>query len=174
MNVAVHKCPRRPPCRMPKGSNIDRGTAGSGSTSRRTAATTIELAHREGFHDETMRHLATRLRRASARRCVSIKESAAGSSSRVTWAWRSTGQQAGLLRAGSARHPSIAFASRCASSTPTWTRSRASKVYLTDLALYAEFDVFPHNPPTSSAVQVAGLLLEARIEMDAVAFIAKG
>jgi len=116
----------------------------------------------------------TRLRRASARRCASIKESAAGSSSRVTWAWRSTGQQAGLLRAGSARHPSIAFASRCASSTPTWTRSRASKVYLTDLALYAEFDVFPHNPPISSAVQVAGLLLEARIEMDAVAFIAKG
>ena len=53
------------------------------------------------------------------------------------------------------------------------------KVYLTDLAPYAEFskvrgEVFPHNPPTSSAVQVAGLLLGARIEIDAVAFIAKG
>ena len=52
------------------------------------------------------------------------------------------------------------------------------KVYLTDLAPYAEFskirgEVFPHNPPTSSAVQVAGLLLGARIEIDAVAFIAK-
>jgi len=35
-------------------------------------------------------------------------------------------------------------------------------------------EVFPHNPPTSSAVQVAGLLLGARIEIDAVAFIAKG
>jgi len=53
------------------------------------------------------------------------------------------------------------------------------KVYLTDLAPYAEFskvrgEVFPHNPPTSTAVQVAGLLLGARIEIDAVAFIPKG
>ncbi len=53
------------------------------------------------------------------------------------------------------------------------------KVYLTDLAPYAEFskvrgEVFPHNPPTSSAVQVAGLLLGARIEIDAVALVAKG
>jgi 2-iminobutanoate/2-iminopropanoate deaminase len=52
------------------------------------------------------------------------------------------------------------------------------KVYLTDLAPYAEFskvrgEVFPKNPPTSTAVQVAGLLLGARIEIDAVAFIAK-
>jgi 2-iminobutanoate/2-iminopropanoate deaminase len=53
------------------------------------------------------------------------------------------------------------------------------KVYLTDLAPYAEFskirgEVFPHDPPTSTAVQVAGLLFGARIEIDAVAFIAKG
>jgi 2-iminobutanoate/2-iminopropanoate deaminase len=53
------------------------------------------------------------------------------------------------------------------------------KVYLTDLAPYAEFskvrsEVFPNNPPTSTAVQVAGLLLGARIEIDAVAFIANG
>ena len=52
------------------------------------------------------------------------------------------------------------------------------KVYLTDLAPYAEFskvrgEVFPHDPPTSTAVQVAGLLLGARIEIDAVAFIPK-
>ena len=50
------------------------------------------------------------------------------------------------------------------------------KVYLTDLAPYAEFskvrgEVFPDNPPTSTAVQVTGLLLGARIEIDAVAFI---
>jgi len=53
------------------------------------------------------------------------------------------------------------------------------KVYLTDLAPYAEFsqvrgEVFPLNPPTSTAIQVAGLLLGARIEIDAIAFIAKG
>ena len=38
----------------------------------------------------------------------------------------------------------------------------------------AATNVFPNNPPTSTAVQVAGLLLGARIEIDAVAFIAKG
>ena len=53
------------------------------------------------------------------------------------------------------------------------------KVYLTDLAPYAEFsrvrgEIFPRDPPTSTAVQVAGLLLGARIEIDAVAFIAEG
>ena len=53
------------------------------------------------------------------------------------------------------------------------------KVYLTDLAPIADLratlaEVFPNNPPTSTAVQVAGLLLGARIEIDAVAFIAKG
>jgi enamine deaminase RidA (YjgF/YER057c/UK114 family) len=53
------------------------------------------------------------------------------------------------------------------------------KVYLTDLASYAEFskvrgEVFPNDPPESTAVQVAGLLLGARIEIDGVAFIAKG
>jgi 2-iminobutanoate/2-iminopropanoate deaminase len=53
------------------------------------------------------------------------------------------------------------------------------KVYLTDLAPIADLRatlaaVFPNNPPTSTAVQVAGLLLGARIEIDAVAFIGKG
>jgi len=50
------------------------------------------------------------------------------------------------------------------------------KTYLTDLAPYGVFsrvrgEVFPNNPPTSSAVQVAGLLLNAKIEIDAVAFL---
>jgi enamine deaminase RidA (YjgF/YER057c/UK114 family) len=50
------------------------------------------------------------------------------------------------------------------------------KTYLTDLAPYAIFsrirgDVFPSNPPTSTAVQVAGLLLNSKIEIDAVAFL---
>jgi enamine deaminase RidA (YjgF/YER057c/UK114 family) len=30
---------------------------------------------------------------------------------------------------------------------------------------------FPKDPPTSTAVQVAGLLLNAKIEIDAVAFL---
>ena len=52
------------------------------------------------------------------------------------------------------------------------------KAYLTDLVPYGDFskvrgEFFPKNPPTSSAVQVAGLLLNARIEIDAVAFIPK-
>jgi enamine deaminase RidA (YjgF/YER057c/UK114 family) len=51
------------------------------------------------------------------------------------------------------------------------------KTYLTDLAPYAEFshvrgELFPTRPPTSTAVQVAGLLFGARIEIDAVAFVA--
>src|SRR3974390_1395503 len=50
------------------------------------------------------------------------------------------------------------------------------KVYLTDLGPYAKFsevrgEVFPQNPPTSTAVQVAGLLFGAHIEIAAVAFI---
>jgi enamine deaminase RidA (YjgF/YER057c/UK114 family) len=50
------------------------------------------------------------------------------------------------------------------------------KTYLTDLALYGVFsrvrgEIFPNNPPTSTAVQVAGLLLNATIEIDAVAFL---
>jgi len=50
------------------------------------------------------------------------------------------------------------------------------KTYLTDLGPYAVFsrirgEFFPKNPPTSTAVQVAGLLLDAKIEIDAVAFL---
>jgi 2-iminobutanoate/2-iminopropanoate deaminase len=50
------------------------------------------------------------------------------------------------------------------------------KTYLTDLAPYGDFsrvrgELFPANPPTSTAVQVAGLLLGARIEIDAIAFV---
>lgn len=50
------------------------------------------------------------------------------------------------------------------------------KTYLTDLSVYSVFsrvrgEMFPVNPPTSTAVQVAGLLLNAKIEIDAVAFL---
>jgi 2-iminobutanoate/2-iminopropanoate deaminase len=50
------------------------------------------------------------------------------------------------------------------------------KAYLTDLAPYAIYsrvrgEVFPQNPPTSTAVQVAGLLRGATIEIDAIAFL---
>ena len=50
------------------------------------------------------------------------------------------------------------------------------KAYLTDLAPYATYsrvraEVFPQNPPTSTAVQVAGLLRGATIEIDAIAFL---
>ena len=53
------------------------------------------------------------------------------------------------------------------------------QVYLTDLAPYGEFSrvrgqFFPTNPPASSAVQVSGLLLNARIEIDAVAYLPSG
>ena len=51
--------------------------------------------------------------------------------------------------------------------------------YLTDLGPYAVFsrirgEFFPKDPPTSTAVQVAGLLLNAKIEIDAVAFLPAG
>jgi enamine deaminase RidA (YjgF/YER057c/UK114 family) len=50
------------------------------------------------------------------------------------------------------------------------------KTYLTDLGSYAVFsricgEFFPKDPPTSPAAQVAGLLLDAKIEIDAVAFL---
>jgi 2-iminobutanoate/2-iminopropanoate deaminase len=49
-------------------------------------------------------------------------------------------------------------------------------VHLTDLSVYAEFgrvraELFPTAPPASTAVQVAGLLLGARIEIGGVAFL---
>jgi enamine deaminase RidA (YjgF/YER057c/UK114 family) len=53
------------------------------------------------------------------------------------------------------------------------------KTYLVDLGPYAVFsrirgEFFPTKPPTSTAVQVAGLLLNAKIEIDAVAFVPDG
>jgi len=53
------------------------------------------------------------------------------------------------------------------------------KTYMTDLGPYAVFsrirgEFFPNNPPTSTAVQVAGLLLNAKIEIDAIAFLPTG
>jgi hypothetical protein len=53
------------------------------------------------------------------------------------------------------------------------------KTYLTDLGPYTVFsrirgEFFSKDPPTSTAVQVAGLLLNAKIEIDAVAFLPVG
>lgn len=50
------------------------------------------------------------------------------------------------------------------------------KAYLTDLGPYEVYsrvrgEVFRTNPPTSTAVQVAGLLRGATIEIDAIAFL---
>jgi enamine deaminase RidA (YjgF/YER057c/UK114 family) len=50
-------------------------------------------------------------------------------------------------------------------------------VFLTSLDDYAAFVQvrnrrFPHSPPASTAVQVAGLLVGACVEIDAIAFIA--
>jgi 2-iminobutanoate/2-iminopropanoate deaminase len=50
------------------------------------------------------------------------------------------------------------------------------KTYLTDLGPYPVFsrirgEFFAKDPPTSTAVHVAGLLLNAKIEIDAVAFL---
>ncbi|GIK82873.1 MAG: hypothetical protein BroJett024_39780 [Alphaproteobacteria bacterium] len=49
-------------------------------------------------------------------------------------------------------------------------------VHITDLSLYSAFGsiragLFPKNPPTSTAVQVAGLLLGARIEIGGIAYV---
>jgi 2-iminobutanoate/2-iminopropanoate deaminase len=51
--------------------------------------------------------------------------------------------------------------------------------YLTDLADYPTYSkargaAFPDNPPASATVQVAGLLVNARLEVDAVAVVKKG
>jgi enamine deaminase RidA (YjgF/YER057c/UK114 family) len=51
--------------------------------------------------------------------------------------------------------------------------------FLTDLDAYGDFakvrsEVFGENLPASAAVQVAGLLVGAQIEIDAIAFIPEG
>ncbi len=50
--------------------------------------------------------------------------------------------------------------------------------YLTDLALYDDFAraraaTFGENPPASAAVEVSGLLLGARVEIEAVAYVSE-
>jgi len=167
-----------PSCRMPKGPDIDRGIVGSGSTSRGKGAT-IETAPGKGPIMSTMRHLASPIAK-SFSEALRI-DTEAGS-------WIFVAGQVGVAIPPDNKPISFEQEVRV-----TFDRIRESlrkldasmdkivsiKVYLTDLAPYAEFskvrgEVFPHNPPTSSAVQVAGLLLGARIEIDAVAFIAKG
>ena len=153
------------------------GQRASGSTFAGRAAT-IETAHRKGPIMSTMRHLASPIAK-SFSEALRI-DTEAGS-------WIFISGQVGV--AIPPNNKPISFEQEV---RVTFDRIRASlrkldadmdkilsiKVYLTDLAPYAEFskvrgEVFPHNPPTSSAVQVAGLLLGARIEIDAVAFIAK-
>src|SRR5580704_8400635 len=58
-----------------------------------------------------------------ARRCASIPKRAAGSSSRVKWAWRSHRTTSPSASSRKCASPSIASASPCASSTPTGIRS---------------------------------------------------
>ncbi len=48
--------------------------------------------------------------------------------------------------------------------------------YVTGTEYYADYDVargkaFPGNPPSSATVQVAGLVEDARLEVEAVAFV---
>ena len=50
--------------------------------------------------------------------------------------------------------------------------------YITDLGLYREYSearrrAFPLSPPASATVQVAGLLLGARVEVDATAYVTR-
>jgi enamine deaminase RidA (YjgF/YER057c/UK114 family) len=52
------------------------------------------------------------------------------------------------------------------------------KTSITDLGLYPIFarvrgELFPVKPPTSATVQVAGLLVNAKIEIEAIAFLPK-
>jgi 2-iminobutanoate/2-iminopropanoate deaminase len=155
------------------------GTAGLGLDSLAGRAATIETAHRKGSIMSTMRHLASPIAKSFSETLrIDIE---AGS-------WIFVSGQVGV--AIPPNNKPISFEQEV---RVTFDRIRESlrkldadmdkivsiKVYLTDLAPYAEFskvrgEVFPHNPPTSSAVQVAGLLLGARIEIDAVAIIAKG
>jgi enamine deaminase RidA (YjgF/YER057c/UK114 family) len=160
---------------MPKGSDIDRGPR-----ARRLAGpATIETFTEKGLIMSAMRHLASPIAK-SFSEALRI-DTEAGS-------WIFAAGQVGVAMPSDNKHISFEEEVRV-----TFERIRESlrnldagmdqivsiKVYLTDLAPYAEFskvrgEVFPNNPPTSTAVQVAGLLLGARIEIDAVAFIAKG
>ena len=162
-----------------KGQDIDRGTAGLGLDVSQEGCHHRDRSYRKGSHRE---HNATsrqpdreELQRGAAYRYRSRQlDLRLGSSGRGD----PTGQQAHQLRAGSARHLDRIRESLGKLDADT-DKIVSIKVYLTDLAPYAEFskvrgEVFPRNPPTSSAVQVAGLLLGARIEIDAVAFVAKG
>ncbi|MGC2198580.1 MAG: RidA family protein [Stellaceae bacterium] len=64
------------------------------------------------------------------------------------------------------RHPPIIAPIRAQRQAPLTERLRPYAVFS---RIRGEF--FPKDPPTSTAVQVAGLLLNAKIEIDAVAFL---
>jgi 2-iminobutanoate/2-iminopropanoate deaminase len=168
-----------PPYRMPKGPEIDHGTAGLGLDVWQERTTTIETAQQRDPVMSTMRHLASPIAK-SFSEALRI-DTEAGS-------WIFVAGQVGVAippdnkPIGFEQEVRVAF-DRIRESLrkldADMDKIMSIKVYLTDLAPYAEFsgargEVFPNNPPTSTAVQVAGLLLGARIEIDAVAFIAKG
>src|ERR1700730_1930190 len=168
-----------PPCRMPKGPDIDRGTAGPGLDVSQERPPPSRPLRKGRPIMSTMRHLASPIAK-SFSEALRI-DTEAGS-------WIFVAGQVGVAIPPDNKPTSFEQEVRV-----TFDRIRESlrkidadmdkivsiKVYLTDLAPYAEFskvrgEVFASNPPTSTAVQVAGLLLGARIEIDAVAFIAKG
>jgi 2-iminobutanoate/2-iminopropanoate deaminase len=168
-----------PSRRMAEGPDIDRGTAGLGLDDSQEGRRHQDRSQEKGPIMSTMRHLASPIAK-SFSEALRI-DTEAGS-------WIFISGQVGV--AIPPDNKSISFEQEV---RVTFDRIRESlrkldadmnkivsiKVYLTDLAPYAEFskvrgEVFPHNPPTSSAIQVAGLLLGARIEIDAVGFIAKG
>jgi enamine deaminase RidA (YjgF/YER057c/UK114 family) len=54
------------------------------------------------------------------------------------------------------------------------TRDRLLDLHFRPVFSRIRGEFFPKDPPTSTAVQVAGLLLNAKIEIDAVAFLPAG
>jgi 2-iminobutanoate/2-iminopropanoate deaminase len=149
-----------PPFNMPKTTGYRPRDRASGSTSRNTA--TIETLAGKGPIMSALRHLASPIA-SSFSEAVRI-DTEAGS-------WIFVAGQVGVAIPSDNKPISFEQEVRI-----TFDRIRESlrkldadmdkiasiKVYLTDLAPYAEFfkvrgEVFPNNPPTSTAVQVAGL-----------------
>ena len=164
---------------MPKGPDIDRGKAGLGLDVSQDGPPPSRPLTGKGPIMSTMRHLASPIAKSFSEALRMDTESGS---------WIFVSGQVGVAIPPDNKPISFEQEVRV-----TFDRIRESlrkldadmdkivsiKVYLTDLVPYAEFstvrgEVFPNNPPTSTAVQVAGLLLGARIEIDAVAFIAKG
>src|SRR5271169_3029844 len=145
-----------PPFRMPKGADIDRGTAGLGLDLSQEGPPPSRPLKRKGPIMSAMRHLASPIAK-SFSEALRI-DTEAGS-------WIFVSGQVGVAIPPDNKPISFEQEVRV-----TFDRIRESlrkldadmdkivsiKVYLTDLAPYAEFskvrgEVFPHNPPTSPA-----------------------